>query len=323
MKHRYILPQETSRLLIAVADIVRVVIPAELTRRSVRLKIFDHTFLALRQSIESHEHIPPRQIDPSTSVLDILGRRTVHHTRIDLPGICETLTQSVINGSQSLPDREELALLLRKRFFILEMAPEGTYDTPHLWRQIRQVGLQHLQVVDVAEEHVGIDHIFVDQIEIPEQHLAPEVELVKRLIVIFGVDLVEVGYHTHLFAHGERRGLAHNVVHRHVLRAPQRFIRQVRQLLRKEQTSTYRRQHNRQRRDVAAISVVEAFCRFGKESGLHGRLFCHEVSKITAIGQPRQRVYFNPQTDGSVNRTTAFPTARYVLYAGTRRVKVP
>ena len=61
------------------------------------------------------------------------------------------------------------------------MAPECGDSLEHIIRKVRHIGFELLDVGDIAEQHIGINHIFVYEVEVVEQNLAPEVELVELL----------------------------------------------------------------------------------------------------------------------------------------------
>ena len=53
---------------------------------------------------------------------------------------------------------------------------------------------------DALPQHLRVDPVLVDRVEVREEHVAPEIELVERLGVEFRIDLIEFGDEPHAVA---------------------------------------------------------------------------------------------------------------------------
>ncbi len=135
----------------------------------------------------------------------------MYHPRIGHPQRPEPLAESPIDRAQRLPNGQEAAFLLGKGGFVREIGPESD-DFQLDGAQIRNVGLQLLDVGQVAEKHIGVDQVLVDRIEIREEHLPPEIELVEGFGMKFRIDFIQFGHQTHPVADAETRNLAHQLV---------------------------------------------------------------------------------------------------------------
>ena len=249
-----VLAQEHTGLLVGIVRIISIVIPVEIGFGSRGEKL-EKPFLALRERVEARHDEPPGLRECETAGLDPLGGRPVYHPRIGHPQRPEPLAESPIYRAQRLPNGQEAAFLLGKGGFVREIGPESD-DFQLDGAQIRYVGLQLLDVGQVAEKHIGVDQVLVDRIEIREEHLPPEIELVEGFGMKFRIDFIQFGHQTHPVADAETRNLAHQLVDSRPAGLPQRTFGDAGQGVDKEKPRTSGREQNRKGRNIVPVSVV-------------------------------------------------------------------
>ncbi len=180
-KERQILADEHTGFVLLAVGIPRVVVPQKLRAGAVRGYMLEYALLALRQCVVTCHDITSRGIGAGFARGDPLCRRAVGHALIGHAQRGDPLAETAVYVGQCAPDVQKLAFLFGQRRLVAEAAPECDYALL-LGRKIRYVGFELLYLFDVAQQHAGIDHVFVDHVEVGKQHLAPEVELVESLV---------------------------------------------------------------------------------------------------------------------------------------------
>ena len=258
-KRRMVFTHEHSRLLVGVFQIVVVVIPIEIGFGVVLQKTEQH-LLAGRKSIESRHDIAPPLGESEIARQQPLGRGALHHTSVGDPLTLQPCAETVVDVAQRPPHSQETAFLLRKRRSVGEIGPELADHLQLFGGQVGDVGLQLLQLVDIAEQRIGVDTVLVDRVEVVEQHLAPEIELVERFVVAGRIDLVQLGDQSDAFARMQSRNLLHQVVDRQPTGLPHRPFGQMRKGVDEEMAGTTGREENVQRRNILSVAPVEIGC---------------------------------------------------------------
>ena len=180
-KERQILADEHTGFVLLAVGIPRVVVPQKLRAGAVRGYMLEYALLALRQCVVTCHDITSRGIGAGFARGDPLCRRAVGHALIGHAQRGDPLAETAVYVGQCAPDVQKLAFLFGQRRLVSEAAPECDYALL-LGRKIRYVCFELLYLFDVAQQHAGIDHVFVDHVEVGKQHLAPEVELVESLV---------------------------------------------------------------------------------------------------------------------------------------------
>ena len=250
-----VLAYEHPRLLLGRILVVGVIVPIEV-RLGSRRQEAEERLLAFGQGVEARHDVAPRLREGERPGPDPLGRRSLDHSSVGDAQLRKAVAQPVINRPQRLPDGQKAPLLGRKIGLGPQRRPE-LQDLQLPRRKVRNVGLELLDIGDVAEELVGIHGVFVDRVEVVEQHLAPEVELVEGLGVVLRVDLVELGDQTHAVPRMESRNLGHQVVDGHPLGLPHRPLDNLRQGVDEEEPRTPRRKEDRPLREQLPVAGVE------------------------------------------------------------------
>ena len=207
-----ILAHEHAGFLLGVVLIVSIVVPIEIGLRVGREKA-EKNFFALRKRIETGHDVSPRFGEDVFARQDAVGGGPLHHTAIGDAQPAQPLAVAFVDGAQRLPDRQEPAFLLRQIGFGSQRRPE-TQNAELRRREVGDVGFHLLDFRQVAEKLRGIDAVFVDRVEVRQQHLAPEVEPVERLGMELRVDFVEFGYQTQAVARRQTRNLGRQLVDR-------------------------------------------------------------------------------------------------------------
>ena len=255
-KCRVIFAHEHSRLLIGILQIIVVVIPIKIGLGIVLQETEQH-LLAGGESVEARDDIMPLLGEGEIARQQPVGCRTLHHPAVGKFQPLQPLAKAVINIPQRSPHRQKAAFLLRERRPVGKVGPELADHLQLFGSQVGDVGLQLLQFVDVAEQRIGVDTIFIDRIEVVEQHLAPEIELVERLFVIGRIDLVQLGDQADAFARMQPRNLLHQIVDRQPMRLPHRTFGQMRKGVDEKVAGTTGRKENVKRRNILSITPIE------------------------------------------------------------------
>ena len=250
-----VLADEHPGLLLGAVLIVGVVIPIEIGLGSGRKEAEEHLF-ALRQGVETRHDIPSRLREGVPALADAVGSGTLDHAVIGDAQFGEAFAETAVDGSQRLPDGQELAFLGRKVGLVAQRRPEAQ-DLQLRGSKVRDVGLDLLDLRDVAEQHCGVDPVFVDGVEIRQEHVAPEVEFVERLGVILRIDLVEFGDEPHAVARMQARDFGHEVIDGHPLRLPHGPSGDSSQGIDEKQPRTPRRKEQRTVGQPLAVAFVK------------------------------------------------------------------
>ena len=239
-------PDKHAGLLRRIVAVIVVEIPVELGPGG-RGQVLEQLFLALRQRIEARNDEAARTVETELAAAQPLDGRALHHAAIGDSQLLETLAEAVVERPERLPERQEAALLLREVGLLAESRPEGADEPLLLGREVREVGFELLEFRKVAQQHVGIDPVLVDGVEIREEHLAPEVKAVEGLVVEFAVDFVELGDQPHAVGRPQPRNLRHQLVDGRPAGLPERPADQIRKSVGEEDTGTPRREEELQR----------------------------------------------------------------------------
>ncbi len=251
-----VVAHEESRLLCAVLHVVGVVVPVEIGL-FVGREVAEEPLLAHRQGVESRHHVAARAGERTLARGQALDRRALDQSRVAHAQGAQPLAEPAVDRGQRAPHVEEAPLLLRQVAVAEQLGPERPQDAHLLGREVREVGLQLLQVGDVAEEPVGVDQVFVHRVEVAQQRLAPEIEAVEGLGMVLRVDLVEFGHHAHVVARAQSRRFGRQFVDGHPLGAPQGPLGHARQRVEEEDTRALRRKEDRELRDPRTVAGVE------------------------------------------------------------------
>ena len=123
---------------------------------------------------------------------------------------------------------------------------------------IAQIGFDLFQVGDIRKQHVGVDHIFVDRVEIVEQHLAPKVEFIELLVCVeLTIDVIKFGDQSYSLAVLDARNGGHQLVDGYELRLPHRSVGKSAQSVGKEELRTMAGKQNPKPRHITPIPRIE------------------------------------------------------------------
>ena len=153
--------------------------------------------------------------------------------------------------------------IARKRRFSSERSACSPNDGPERkdaqlrGREVGNIGFDLLDLRDVAEEHLRVDQVFVDRIEVREEHIAPEIELVEGFVVVGRVDFVKLGDEPHAVARMQPRYFARQVVDRHPFGLPHRTPGDTPQGIDEKQPRTPRREEHRPFGQSLAIARIQ------------------------------------------------------------------
>ena len=151
--------------------------------------------------------------------------------------------------------------IARKRRFSSERSACSPNEDPERkdaqlrGREVGNIGFDLLDLRDVAEQHLRVDQVFVNRIEVREEHIAPEIELVEGFVVVGRVDFVKLGDEPHAVARMQPRYFARQVVDRHPFGLPHRTPGDTPQGVDEKQPRTPRREEHRPVRTVPRHSA--------------------------------------------------------------------
>ena len=252
---RHVRTHEHTRLLFGVVLIIRVVVPVKIGfgRRGEEP---EKALLALGKGVEPRHDITPGLGEDEPAPADAVGGGALHHAVVGDAERRETLPEAAVDGAEGLPDRQKTAFLLRKVGLLAERGPERK-DAQLRGREVGNIGFDLLDLRDVAEQHLRVDQVFVDRIEVREEHVAPEIELVERFVVVGRVDFVELGDEPHAVARMQPRYFARQVVDRHPFGLPHRTPGDTPQGIDEKQPRTPRREEHRPFGQSLAIARIQ------------------------------------------------------------------
>ena len=274
-----VLAHEHPGLLLGAVFIIGVVIPVEIGLGGRREEA-EKLLLTLRQGVEPRHDIPPRLGERVGPLAYAVDGGPLNHAVVGDAQLGEPFAEAAVNRTQGLPNRQEAALLLREVGFVGERRPE-TQDLQLRGSEVRNVGLDLLDLRDVAEQHRGVDPVFVDGVEVGQEHVAPEIELVERLGVILRIDFIEFGDQPHAVPGAESRNLGRQVVDRHPPGLPHRTPGDARQGVDEEQPRTARRKEHRPFGKSLAVTFVKVPGNFA-EKGFHDKNALLDPHRIPA-----------------------------------------
>ena len=254
-EQRDVRAHEHPGLLFGVVLIISVVIPVEIGFGG-NSKEFEELLFALRQGVESRHYIPPRFGKGERAFGDAVGGGPLDHAVVGDAERHEPPAEFAVNGAERLPDRQKAAFLLRKIGLLAQRRPERQ-NLQLGGRQVGDVGFDLLDFGDVAEEHLRVDPVLVDRVEVREEHVAPEIELVERLGVEFRIDLIEFGDEPHAVARMQARYFAHQVVDGHPFGLPHGPPGDARQGIDEKQPRTPRRKEHGPLGQSLAVSGIQ------------------------------------------------------------------
>ncbi|EJW92444.1 hypothetical protein EVA_19446 [gut metagenome] len=229
--------QEFTRLMLVDSlGVEYVIIPVEQGLARL-LQYLEQLKLHLVEHIEAHEHI--------LVVGELFGIKLFDDTAVEHPFIGNALlrqivAEAVVDRTQLIPQRDELLLQHGALFDgeILEKQLDGL-----LLFLVQEVIFicQFLEVLQVAEQLVGIDPIFVDIIEIANQQFAPKVEIVQRLLTLggFSKHLVEFAHQPDRVARFQIRQLLKQITDAHGSRRPDGAVGFTSQVFIEEQVGPF------------------------------------------------------------------------------------
>ena len=184
-----------------VADSLAVVVPVEVPAAEF-LKSLEEGALAAVRGIESYEHRPviafqsPEQV--RVALLETFGHRAVYHALVGLSPALQQSPQTGVDAVHAVPHSQEL-------LFLAPLAardghpPERGYGLPLGRTEVVVAVLYLLEVLDVRKKSGGIGHVFVDVVEVGQDHLAAVDEIVETLVEalhllpVHGVEPVQEG----------------------------------------------------------------------------------------------------------------------------------
>ena len=231
-----IVPQEHPRLVIFMINVIRIVVPVELGAAAFFQSV-EQSFLTGRQRIESDHDITAVRIAGQGDrfvVEQSLGSRPVNHAFISQSLRRKRLAEPVVNIGQRLPDRQEVPLFVGTGTPGAETLPKLPNHPDLIVRQIRMIAFERFQIADVREQHIRIDQVFVDLVEIGQQHIPPEIEGIETLVVNTGINLVKFGNQLDPVAAAQARQPFHQFADANESGLPQRPVNQRTQRIAKE-----------------------------------------------------------------------------------------
>ena len=237
--------------------------------RGGRRQEAEKLLLTRRQRVEARHDVTPRLRERVAARAQPVGCRTLDHAVVGDAQFGKAFAQPAVDRPQGLPDGQEPPLLGRKVGLVAQRGPEGLHDLQLARREVGDVGLQLLEIRNVAEEPVGIHAVFVDRVEVRQEHVAPEVELVEGFGVVLCVDFVELRNEPHAVPGVQSRDLAHQVVDRRPRRLPHRALGDLRQRIDEEQPRTTRREEHETLRQTLPVTGIEVRSNFVQKT-LHG-----------------------------------------------------
>ena len=162
----------------------------------------------------------------------------MHHPLISKPLIKKILSILLIDRSERSPNRYELLLLLRKVPFFSKALPKTGNNGNLLRRQIGAIIFQFPQITDISKKHISVDQIFINLIEIRQEHIAPKIELVKGFVMIPTVHFVQFSDQLDTITAMDTRDLLHQIVNLHKTRLPYRSLSNFRERIGKKKLGT-------------------------------------------------------------------------------------
>ena len=114
-------------------------------------------------------------------------------------------------------------------------------------RQIRMIAFERFQIADVREQHIRIDQVFIDLVEVGKEHVAPKIKFVETFVVVPAVNLVKCGHQFDAIATGNSRDLLHQVVDIHETGLPHGTERNTRKGVGKKEAGATTRKNQVQR----------------------------------------------------------------------------
>jgi hypothetical protein len=190
----------------------------------------------------------------------------MHHPRIGEPLLRKALPELMVNRTQAAPDAQKVAFLLGILLLCPERFPKTADHGPLLLVEITQVALHILQIAEIGEKHVGIHPVFVDLVEIVEQHLSPEIERIETLLMVTRIHPVKLHHGPHPLHRSESRQSAHHLVYRRVAGLPNGTADQPSQLIEKKEFRPRVGQQNPDGRYLLAEFVVKTTRHISKKS---------------------------------------------------------
>ena len=261
-KQRDVRAHEHPGLLFGVVLIISVVIPVEIGFGG-NSKEFEELLFALRQGVESRHYIPPRFGKGERAFGDAVGGgpldQRIGQRRFSPSQFVATRPYvghgRKVGGLAAIPLHglfHRAGRELREVF-----SPVLGQNLQLGGRQVGDVGFDLLDFGDVAEEHLRVDQVFVDRIEVREEHIAPEIELVEGFVVVGRVDFVKLGDEPHAVARMQPRYFARQVVDRHPFGLPHRTPGDTPQGIDEKQPRTPRRKEQRTVGQPLAVAFVK------------------------------------------------------------------
>ncbi len=201
--------------------------------------------------------------------VEALDDVAVHHALVGYSGFVERVAEGGVDGAKVVPDGEEL--LLELRGLLDGEVVEELADGGFLRRGEEAVVVEVAELLQVAQQTVGIGHVLVDVVEVANQQLAPEEEFVERLVAagLLLVDLIEQARQAQRVANGVWRQALKQFADAAVDGRPQRRAASLAcQVLVEEQAGTLVGEDHSRTAQVVTQTAVEV-ARYKLQKCLH------------------------------------------------------
>ena len=213
--------------------------------------------LHLVQYVEADEHIA---VVAQAVGIQLLHHVTIYHALVGNARLGEVRTEVPVYVAQFVPKGDEFVLQLRA-FFDGE-AVEEPLDGLFLLL-VEEVEAVHdvLQLLQVAEELVGIHQVLVHIVEVADEQFAPKVEIVKRLLAagLFAEYLIEFAHQPNRVSQLQRGELAEQFTDADVSGRPDGTVCFGGQVFVEEQPCAFVRENDGGAREVVSYFGIQVF----------------------------------------------------------------
>ena len=223
-------------LFVGQAGVEHVIIPVEHGFARI-LQALEEAGLYLVQHVEAHEDVA---VVAQPVRIKLLYYMAVHHAFVCDAQFGEVLPVVPVDVSQLVPKGDELLFELRA-FVDGEVLEKLLYGFFLLL--VEEVVVVHdvLQILQVAEQLVGIYQVLVGIVEVADKQLAPEIEIIQRLFAVrfFAEHFVQFAHQPDRVAGFQRRKAAEQFADVDICGRPQRAVALSRQVFVEEQAGTF------------------------------------------------------------------------------------
>ena len=111
----------------------------------------------------------------------LAGKKALPHSFVAKFFFGEVAFEGLVGGVEFVPHLQEL-FLLPAELLGMETAPKAADEVDLPGREVGEFVLDFLQGYEVGEQGPGVNEVFVDVVEVAEQHVAPEIEVVEPFV---------------------------------------------------------------------------------------------------------------------------------------------